>query len=152
SGGRSVRAASGPPLKGSQDLYTRRRGDDDNRGAPDEQPAFHRPDGLRNPPLDGAWIGERPEPAIEDVVAAIGDVRLFPAGVAPLRGAAQPGEGDGRDLPAELGDLDRNRGVFAEALDQLLLIDHYDQPVARCGDDLFAQQRATQALDQIERA
>src|ERR1700756_2898199 len=42
--------------------------------------------------------------------------------------------------------------MLAEALDELFLIDNDDQPVARCSDDLFAQQRTAEPLDKIEAA
>jgi len=38
-----------------------------------------------------------------------------------------------------MSDFDRHRGMLAEPLDQLFLIDDDDQPAARCGDDLLAQ-------------
>ena len=42
--------------------------------------------------------------------------------------------------------------MLPEPLDELFLIHHDDQPAARCGNDLFAQQGASETLDQIEGA
>ena len=58
-----------------------------------------------------------PKTAVEDVVATVGEVRLFSGRVAPLGNTAELGERDGSGLPAELGDLYRHRRMFAEAVD-----------------------------------
>src|SRR5207237_2373445 len=127
-------------------------GDNNRGGAPDKEPAFDDADDIANTMLQQARVVDADEAAIEDVVAAVGDERMVLGGVAQYRRGTEPHQVGGGGLPAELRDLDRHRGVIAEPLNELFLIDDDDQAVAGRGDDLFAQQGATQPLDQIERA
>src|SRR5215471_10583993 len=154
---------SGPPTGGlflfrlpddrrRQHFDARRGRDDHHCAAPDKQAAFDGTDRHRDISFRLARIGKRPEPAIEDVIAAIGDVGPLAGDVTPLRQAAEPGERDRRRLPAKLGDFDRYRGMLAETFDKLLLIHDDYQPAARCCDNLFAQQGAAETLDQVEGA
>ena len=142
----------GLPRGRGQHLDAARRGDDDDRSAADKEPAFDGTHGHRDVLFDQRWVGDRPKPAIENKIAAIGEKGLLADGVAPLRDRAECRERIGRRLPAELRHLDRHRGVLAEPLDQLFLVDDDDEAPARRGDDLFAQQGTAQALDQVQRA
>src|SRR3546814_20531977 len=54
-------------------------------------------------------------------------------------------------LPAERNDLDRQRMLAAQALNELRFVDDDDHPLAGARHDLFAQQRAAESLDEIER-
>src|SRR5204863_10019114 len=83
--------------------------------------------------------------------AAVGDKNLIPS-TTQYRLSAQPDQHRSSHLPSELGHLNRYRHMAAEPIDQLLLVDNDDEPVARGRDDLFAQQGAAEAFDQVEAA
>jgi len=91
-----------------QNFDPRCRSNDDHRAAPDKEPALDRTDGHRDVSFDLAWIGERAEPAIKDVIAAVRDKRLLTGRVAPLGNAAELGERD--DLALLWRDLE-GRGL-----------------------------------------
>ena len=95
----------------------------------------------------GSAIGA--ERAVEDEIAAIGDEGrpslcrssgLAPSFSSAAAVACQP----------NCDDLDRHRHALAEPVDELLVIDHDDETLARRRDDLLAQQRAATSLDQVE--
>src|ERR1051325_9521166 len=128
------------------------RGDNDGGAAADEQSALDDANGHADVALELSGVGDPAEFAIENVVAAIGDEGVVLGGVAQYRVCPKLLELCCGRLPAELGHLDRHRGMVAELIDQLFLIDDDDQPVAGRSDDLLAQQRAAEALDQVQRA
>ena len=52
-----------------------RIGDKDRIGAADEKPAFHHADDAPDALVQSRWIGDAPEVAVENAVAAVGDKR-----------------------------------------------------------------------------
>ena len=92
-------------------------GNEHRTGAADEEPALNHADDAADALLQPCRIGDRAEAAVEDVVAAVGEVRLLAGRVAPRWNTAELSERDGSGLPAELSDLYRHRSVFAELVD-----------------------------------
>src|SRR5437879_5855971 len=92
---------------------------------------------------------DRPEASVEDVVPIVRahGLRLV---LPEFDLTAELPQGARRDLPAERMDLDGNRRRRAEAGDELRVVDDHDK-LLRCGrDDLLAEQRASETLDQVE--
>src|SRR5580704_6689213 len=131
-----------PLFRRLQHLNPTGGGDDDIGAASDKQPALDKADDRVDPAFQRLCIGDCAELAIEYVVAAIGDERVILGGVAQSRHRAQPLQGRGGRLPAELRHLDRHRTLSAQPVDQLFLVDDDNEAAARRGDDLLAQERA----------
>ena len=130
-----------------------RVGHEDRIGAADEQPAFHHADDAPDAFLQSRRIGDAAEIAVENAVAAVGDegrarrrlraVERWRRALRATRLGRFQSEGD---------HLHGNRGVRPKPVHQLAAVDDDREAVARRRDDLLAQQRAAQSLDQIERA
>ena len=105
----------------------------------------------------GARVLDRAlEVEVDDVVAVVGDVGLFPVGSLAELGLAafhlgELGQPLQVELPAELHDLHGHRVLGApEARDQLGLVDDADKLVRDELDHLLAQEGASAALDEVE--
>ena len=92
-----------------------------------------------------AGVGDRTEPAVEDVVALVG----HEAGARHGR-AAERGQRARADGLAERDHLDRHRRLLAEVRDALRRVADDHEPVGRRGHDLLAQQRPAEPLDESE--
>src|SRR5689334_16449017 len=96
-------------------------------------------------------LRDRAERAIEDEIAAVGHENAAVA-LPQFGRCAEFFQCLSGGLPAELDNFDRDRKALAEAMNELFVIDHDNEPAARRGNDLLAQQGAAMPLYQVERA
>ena len=129
-------------------------GDEDRIGATDEEAAFDHTDDAPNALLQPRRVGNRIESAIEDAVAAVGDEGLAVGATSRSRTrGAQRLERRPGWLPARMRRPRRGPARACPA-DRPAWSTSTMMARRRAGgsDDLLAQQRAAQTLDQIERA
>jgi hypothetical protein len=120
--------------------------------ATDEKSTFHDSNHSPDPLFEPRWISDRTEAAVENAVSAVSDEGLT------RRPQTQP-DSSAEDLESRLScfqperdDLYRNRCVRTQSVDQLGAVHDDCEAPARGGDDLLAQQRSAESLDEIERA
>ena len=90
-----------------------------------------------------------PNPQLENVVSVVADERAL-GSLAEHRIGTERRQAPLAEREPERNDLDRKRAAHAETLDDLLGADDDDQPLRRGGNDLFAHERAAEALDEVE--